>query len=234
MHQYETTIDHQEINKFAELAHDWWDFDGPLKTLHDINKARLEFIQKQIGLSAMNILDVGCGGGILAEAMAKLGAEVTGIDAECSAIEIAKQHAQDQGLKITYECTAIEDFTAKSFDTVTCMELLEHVQNPEVVLQHCKRLLKPEGLLFVSTISRTLKAYASAIIAAEYLLQLLPRQTHDYNKFIKPSELAAIARPLGLQLIDIQGMNYNPFTREATLGADVSVNYVMVFQSNPA
>lgn len=230
MNKNTSTIDSQEIDKFAQHSQHWWDKDGPLKTLHDINEARLEFISRQTDLSSLSVLDVGCGGGILCEAMSKRGAQVTGIDAEPEAIRIAKQHASEHQQVIDYFCTPVEDFDTKSFDVVTCMEMLEHVQNPELVLEHCKRLLKPGGLLFLSTINRTFKAYTTAIIAAEYVLNLLPRQTHDYNKFIKPSELVAISRRLDLNLIDLSGLDYNPFTRKATLSTNVSVNYLLAFR----
>lgn len=230
MSQNDSTIDCQEVHKFAQHAAHWWDLDGPLKTLHDINVSRLAFIREHIPLSKLCVLDVGCGGGILCEAMAKNAAIVTGIDAENEVIAVAKDHAKNNQLAIEYFCSPIEEYESKGFDVVTCMELLEHVQNPALVLQHCKRLLKPNGLLFVSTISRTPKAYATAIIAAEYVLGLLPKQTHDYQKFIKPSELTSMARSVGLHLVDLRGMNYNPLTRQATLSDDVSVNYLMVFQ----
>lgn len=230
MTHIESTIDDQEVSKFAQHATQWWDINGSLKTLHDINSTRLEFIIQHINLSGLSVLDVGCGGGILCEAMAKGGAKVTGIDAECDAIQVAKNHGNEQQLAIDYFCTPIEDYEHTGFDVITCMEMLEHVQKPELVLEHCRRLLKPNGLLFLSTISRSLKAYASAIIAAEYVLGLLPKQTHDYSKFIKPSELTAMTRSLGFDLIDMSGMNYNPITRQASLTADVSVNYLMVLK----
>lgn len=230
MSNTETTINPEEINKFAQHAKLWWDTEGPLKTLHDINGVRLDFIQQHIQLTNLDVLDVGCGGGILCEAMAKEGAKVTGIDAESEAIHVAQKHAKANHLNIDYSCTAVEVYENHCFDVVTCMEMLEHVQNPELVLKHCKRLLKPNGFLFVSTISRTAKAYATTIIAAEYLLNILPKQTHDYQKFIKPSELLAIARSFGFKLIDMKGMDYNPFSRKASLGNDVKVNYLVALQ----
>jgi len=230
MTQIKSTIDQQEINKFAQHASHWWDVKGPLRTLHDINGARLSFIGQYIDFKQSDILDVGCGGGILSEAMAKSGAKVTGLDAEIEAIEAAKAHAQEQNLALDYVCTPIENYDSQSFDAITCMEMLEHVNEPELVLEHCKRLLKPNGYLFLSTINRTLKAYAGAIIAAEYILNLLPKQTHDYNKFITPSELAGMARNLDLELIDLRGLLYNPLSRKASLGADVSINYLATLQ----
>ncbi|WP_133135186.1 bifunctional 2-polyprenyl-6-hydroxyphenol methylase/3-demethylubiquinol 3-O-methyltransferase UbiG [Legionella rowbothamii] len=222
-----STINAEEVNKFAQHAKHWWNPEGPLKTLHDINGARLEFIAQHVTLNNATVLDVGCGGGILCEALAKSGAKVTGIDAEQDAIHAAREHAKDNNLSIDYFCTPIEDYESKRYDVITCMEMLEHVENPHMVFEHCKRLLKPNGFLFLSTISRTLKAYASAIIAAEYILNLLPRQTHDYSKFIKPSELISMARSFDFNLMDMKGMDYNPLLRTATLGADVQVNYLV-------
>jgi 2-polyprenyl-6-hydroxyphenyl methylase/3-demethylubiquinone-9 3-methyltransferase len=230
MKHIESTIDEQEVHKFSQHANNWWDTQGPLRTLHDINDTRVAFIAQHINLKGTNVLDVGCGGGVLCEAMAKVGANVTGIDAADEAIQIAKEHARENQLTIDYHCTPIEEFESKKFHVVTCMEMLEHVQNPELVLKHCKRLLKPKGILFLSTISRTLKAYASAIIAAEYVLNILPKQTHDYHKFIKPSELMAMARSFNLNLIDIKGLNYNPILRTTSLSTDVSVNYLLALQ----
>ena len=225
-----STIDSQEVSKFDQHAKYWWDVKGPLKTLHDINNARLGFIDKHIPLSNASVLDVGCGGGVLSEGMAKLGAKVTGIDASCEAIQVAKEHAKQNGLSIEYECLPIEDYEHPGFDAITCMEMLEHVQNPEIVIEHCKRLLKPGGFLFLSTISRTLKAYTSAILAAEYVLGILPKQTHEYSKFIKPSELAFMGRAVGLQVVDMKGLSYNPILRTAALVNDVSVNYLLVLK----
>ncbi|KTD60828.1 bifunctional 2-polyprenyl-6-hydroxyphenol methylase/3-demethylubiquinol 3-O-methyltransferase UbiG [Legionella shakespearei] len=222
-----STIDEQEVNKFAQHAAQWWDKQGPLKTLHDINDARLDFISSQGPLSGLKVLDVGCGGGILCEAMAKRGAEVTGIDAEGSAILVAREHALSSHLQIEYVNSPIEQYEHSGFDIITCMEMLEHVHHPELVLEHCRRLLKPGGFLFLSTISRTMKAYAGAIVLAEYVLNLLPRQTHDYDKFIKPSELVAMARAYDFNLVDMSGLHYNPVLRTASLNNDVSVNYLL-------
>lgn len=225
-----STIDDQEITKFDQHATYWWDSKGPLRTLHDINSARLEFISHYVALNNLFVLDVGCGGGILSEAMARLNAQVTGIDAANEAIGVAQEHALSNKLTINYLCTPIEEFEHSGFDVITCMEMLEHVHNPEVVLEHCARLLKPGGFLFLSTISRTVTAYAQAILAAEYILKLLPKQTHEYSKFIKPSELARIGRALDLQLIDIKGLGYNPITHHAYLCDDVSVNYLLALR----
>lgn len=223
-----STIDNQEVDKFAQHAAHWWDLEGPLKTLHDINDTRLAFIKEHASLSGARVLDVGCGGGILCEAMTRAGAQVVGIDAADEAIEVAKEHALQQQLMIDYHATPIERYDAhEQFDVITCMELLEHVQQPELVIMHCRRLLKPGGVLFLSTISRTLKAYAGAILAAEYLLGLLPKQTHEYSKFIKPSELATMARAFDFDVVDIKGLSYNPLSRTASLSTDVQVNYVL-------
>lgn len=231
MTKNKSTINAEEVTKFAQHAQQWWDTEGPLKTLHDINGTRLEFIKQQVALDGLSVLDIGCGGGILCEAMAKSGAKVTGIDAEPEAIETAKEHAIKSELAIEYFCTPVETYKDARYDVITCMEMLEHVENPELVLEHCQRLLKPDGFLFLSTISRTLKAYASAIIAAEYVLHLLPRQTHDYNKFIKPSELTAMARSFGFNLVHMNGMNYNPILRSASLSSDVQVNYLLALKN---
>lgn len=222
-----TTIDDLEVAKFAQYANHWWDMNGPLKTLHDINPARIQFIEKFMTLKDQCILDVGCGGGVLAEGLAKKGALLTGIDVERDAVATATQHAREAQLSLSYTCVPIEDFDASPFDAITCMEMLEHVKNPDLIIQHCVRLLKPGGYLFLSTINRTLKAYASVVIAAEYVLGLLPRQTHDYEKFIKPSELAELTRNAGLEIVGLEGMDYHPLSRTAQLGTSVGVNYLM-------
>lgn len=220
-----STINPQEVAKFAQHAAHWWDKEGPFKTLHDINPARLEFIQNYFILAQHSVLDVGCGGGILCEGMAAKSALVTGLDVEAEALEAAKAHAKTSQLAINYICSPVEDFEGV-FDAVTCMEMLEHVNDPQLVINHCARLLKPGGYLFLSTINRTLKAYATAIVAAEYVLGLLPRQTHDFEKFIKPSELAAMTRKAGLEFRGLVGMNYNPLSRTARLQESVDVNYL--------
>ncbi|WP_131780900.1 bifunctional 2-polyprenyl-6-hydroxyphenol methylase/3-demethylubiquinol 3-O-methyltransferase UbiG [Legionella gresilensis] len=225
--QDQSSINEHEVAKFAKLSLQWWNTEGDLKTLHDINPTRLAFIKDYTKLAKKNILDLGCGGGILSEALAREGALVTGIDAEHQAIEVAKEHASMNHLDINYICMPIEDYEATPFDIITCMEMLEHVSEPYWVIKHCARLLKPGGLLFLSTINRTLKAYAAAIVAAEYLLGLLPKQTHDYSKFIKPAELAAMLRAEGFEVITIKGMTYNPLIRRASLQNSVSVNYLM-------
>ena len=223
-----TTIDTLEVAKFAQHATQWWNTEGPLKTLHDINPARISFIEQFIDLNQQSILDVGCGGGILAEGLAARGAIMTGLDVEADAILAARAHAKIQHLDIDYVCQPIEDYTAGYFNAITCMEMLEHVTEPQWVIEHCARLLQPGGYLFLSTINRTIKAYAGAIIAAEYVLGLLPRQTHDFDKFIKVSELASMARAVGLDTLGMAGISYNPFTRSASLQNNLDINYLMV------
>ncbi|KTC65960.1 3-demethylubiquinone-9 3-methyltransferase (plasmid) [Legionella adelaidensis] len=225
-----STIDSQEVAKFAELSSQWWNVDGPLRTLHDINPPRLTFIEQYATLEDKRILDVGTGGGILAEAMAGKGAKVTGLDVNDETLQVARKHAHENNLVIEYVNCPIEEFKARAFDTITCMEMLEHVPDPAQVIQNCSRLLKKNGYLFLSTINRTPLAYATVIVAAEYLLELLPRQTHDFKKFIKPSELAAIARKVGLDPIGISGLSYNPITRQATLKESTAGNYLMGFK----
>ncbi len=224
----ESTIDPIELRKFAQLAEQWWHVDGELKTLHDINPLRMQFITDTVPVAAKKILDVGCGGGILTEALAKSGAKVTGIDAEQSVINAAKLHALNTNLSVDYQCGPLETFESAPFEVITCMEMLEHVASPETVINHCARLLLPHGYLFLSTINRTVKAYATTIFAAEYLFNLLPRQTHDYQKFIKPSELAAMARGANLDVIGLKGIAYNPITRQASFTKTVAANYVLV------
>jgi 2-polyprenyl-6-hydroxyphenyl methylase / 3-demethylubiquinone-9 3-methyltransferase len=220
-------VDPVELDKFAKLAEQWWDREGDLKTLHDINPTRLEFIQKIIPINGLNILDVGCGGGILANALALHGGNVVGIDLEKNAIEAACFHVKDKKLALRFQCISVREFEQQGFDVVTCMELLEHVPDPQALIADSCAKLNKGGILFLSTINRTLKAYTHAILGAEYLLKLLPKQTHDYKKFLKPSEIATILRNNGFELIKLSGMTYNPFTRQANLAADVSVNYLI-------
>lgn len=222
-----STVDTQEIAKFAQHAQQWWDCEGPLKTLHDINPQRLDFIESQVNLSGLSVLDLGCGGGILSEALAKKGAQVIGLDAEETAINAAQMHAKQSGLAIHYQCCPVEDFEHPGFDLICCMEMLEHVNDPQEIINHCARLLKPGGHLFLSTLNRGLKSYATAIIAAEYILGLLPKQTHDFGKFIKPSELAAMIRKAGLEFSLMKGLSYNPLSRKAWLSDSVDVNYLV-------
>jgi 2-polyprenyl-6-hydroxyphenyl methylase / 3-demethylubiquinone-9 3-methyltransferase len=222
-----STVDASEVARFAAHADTWWDTNGPLKTLHDINPARLDWIQQLIALRGLNILDIGCGGGVLSEGLAKAGAHVTGLDVEAGAIKTAKAHAKAHDLNIKYVCEPVENFKAPLFDAVTCLEMLEHVEHPELIIASAARLVKPGGYVFFSTINRTARAYASVIVAAEYILSLLPRQTHLFERFIRPSELASALRSEGLQVINTAGLSYNPFSRKARLQTKLDVNYLL-------
>ena len=222
--------DQAELNKFSELAHKWWDKTSEFKPLHDINPLRLNYIDKAISLKGKTVLDVGCGGGILSESMAILGATVTGIDLGEKALKVAQLHSLESGVTVNYQLISVEDLAEKfpaSYDVVTCLEMLEHVPDPASVVVACAKLVKPGGHVFFSTINRNLKAYLFAVIGAEYVLNMLPRGTHDYAKFIKPSELASYLRPADLSLIGQIGMSYNPITKHYWLDSDVSVNYMM-------
>ena len=223
-------VDPAELEKFAALAHRWWDKSSEFKPLHAINPLRLNFIDGKIGLQGKRVLDVGCGGGILSESMAEKGAEVTGIDLGEKALKVAKLHQLESGIKVDYQLISVEALAAQqpaSFDVVTCMEMLEHVPDPAAIVQACATLVKPGGSVFFSTINRNPKAYLFAVIGAEYVLNMLPKGTHEYEKFIKPSELSAWARVAGLTLGEMKGMGYNPLTQHYSLGTDVSVNYLM-------
>lgn len=229
-------VDSSEIEKFARIAHRWWDKEGEFKPLHAINPARLAFMERHAKLQGRRVLDVGCGGGILCEAMAEKGALVTGIDAGRDAISTARLHAMESELGIEYQESTAEDYAAahpEHFAIVSCMEMLEHVPHPDKVVEACARLTKPGGKLFFSTINRNAKAFALGVVAAEYVLGLLPRGTHQYEKFIRPSELAACGRECGLELVALSGIHYNPLTGKARLNDNASVNYVMHF-SKPA
>lgn len=225
-----SSVDSAELAKFAQHASAWWDPNGPLKTLHDINPIRLKFILEHCVLKDLRVLDVGCGGGLLAESLAREGAYVTGLDAEEGAILTAQKHAAAFNLNLEYVCESIENFNAPLFDCITCMELLEHVVDFTQIIEHTARLIKTGGYLFLSTLNRTLRAYATAVFAAEYVFSLLPRQTHDFDKFIRPSELARTLRAHGFELVSLRGMDYNPFTRQASLIDSTQVNYLLVAQ----
>ena len=228
-------VDEQELSKFIALASRWWDTESEFKPLHDINPLRLDYIDKRTGggLAGKTVLDVGCGGGILSESMAKLGAKVTGIDMAEAPLSVAKLHLYESNLNIDYQQITAEQLSEEqpaSFDIITCLEMLEHVPDPASVITACHRLVKPEGYLFFSTINRNSKSYLFAIIGAEYFLKLLPKGTHDYAKFIRPAELAQWVRAAGGDMKDIIGMSYNPLTKHYSLGKDVSVNYLIQTQ----
>ena len=222
--------DAAELNKFSALAHKWWDKTSEFKPLHDINPLRLNYINDLVLLKGKTVLDVGCGGGILSESMAGKGAKVTGIDLGEKALKVATLHSLESGVAVDYRLIAVEKLAEKfpeSFDVVTCLEMLEHVPDPASVVEACAKLVKPGGHVFFSTINRNPKAYLFAVIGAEYVLNMLPRGTHDYAKFIKPSELASFARSAGLTLQHQTGMSYNPLIKIYSLGSDVSVNYLI-------
>lgn len=223
-------VDPKEIEKFSELAHRWWDPLSEFKPLHALNPLRLNWINSYAQLAGKKVLDVGCGGGILAESMAKSGAQVKGIDLSRKALQVADLHSLESGIAMSYEEIAVEALAARepaSYDVVTCMEMLEHVPDPAAIVKACATLVKPGGWVFFSTINRKPKAYALAVLGAEYILRMLPRGTHDYDKFIQPAELASFARQAGLTLQDLQGMSYNPLTEVYALGSDTDVNYLM-------
>lgn len=222
--------DPNELDKFSQLAHRWWDPESEFKPLHEINPLRLEWIDRHAGISGQKVLDVGCGGGILSESMAQRGALVTGIDLSDKALGVARLHLLESGNSVDYQKISAEelaDQAAGQFDIVTCMELLEHVPNPASTIAACAALVKPGGHVFFSTISRNAKAYLLAVIGAEYLLKILPKGTHNYAKFIKPSELSRWAKSVRLAPDELIGMSYNPVSQRYSLGRDTDVNYLM-------
>ena len=227
-------FDPAELAKFSALAAKWWDPDSEFRPLHQINPLRLEWIDQLASIAGKSILDVGCGGGILSEAMAAKGAKVLGIDLGEKSLKVAELHRLESGAAVSYRAVAVEDYAAENpagHDVVTCMEMLEHVPDPESVIRSCAELTRPGGWLFFSTINRNPKSFVFAIIGGEYLLRILPRGTHDYAKFVRPSELGAAARRCGLELVEMNGMTYNPLTKVYRLDArDVSVNYLMAFR----
>ncbi|MDZ4211656.1 MAG: bifunctional 2-polyprenyl-6-hydroxyphenol methylase/3-demethylubiquinol 3-O-methyltransferase UbiG [Methylotenera sp.] len=222
--------DDLELQKFGELAHKWWDKNSEFKPLHEINPLRLSWIDGLVNLKGKHVLDVGCGGGILSESMHFKDADVTGIDLGEKALNVAKLHQFESGSKVDYRYISVEQLASEqpsSFDVVTCMEMLEHVPDPSAIVEACAKLVKPGGSVFFSTINRNPKSYLFAVIGAEYVLNMLPKGTHDYAKFIKPSELANWARGADLNVSGMRGMSYNPITQHYSLGDDVSVNYMM-------
>ena len=224
-------LDHEEVNKFDELAAKWWDMEGEFKPLHQINPLRVGFIKDRSILEGKKILDVGCGGGILAEALSELGANVTGIDASENTIGVAKSHSKSINSNIRFIQNTIEEFIASNpdekFDVITCLEMLEHVPSPGEIIKNCSDILKKDGDIFFSTINRNPRSYLFAVIGAEYILNLLPKGTHDYEKFIKPSELAKWIREAGLNSEETIGLSYNPITDNYWLGKDIQVNYMV-------
>lgn len=219
-----------ELDKFGEIAHRWWDPNSEFRPLHDINPARLEWITRNASLPGARVVDVGCGGGILSEGLAAAGATVTGIDLGEKALEVARLHLYESGRKVDYRHVSAEALAEESpgaFDAVTCLEMLEHVPDPGSTVAACARLVKPGGQVFLSTLNRTPKAYLLAVLGAEYVLNLLPRGTHDYRRFLKPGELARLCRDAGLEVLEIVGLHYDPFGRRATVGGATDVNYLL-------
>jgi 2-polyprenyl-6-hydroxyphenyl methylase / 3-demethylubiquinone-9 3-methyltransferase len=236
MSQEQINVDHAEVSKFEELAARWWDPHSEFKPLHEINPLRLGYIDRLAPLAGKKVLDVGCGGGILSESMAAKGAEVTGIDMGEAPLQVARLHLLESGLDIQYDRIPVERLASEqpeTFDVVTCMEMLEHVPDPASVIEACARLVKPGGHVIFSTINRNPKSYLFAIVGAEYLLKLLPKGTHDFAKFIRPSELNGWIRQTPLRSVDITGLSYNPLTHVYSLSPDVDVNY-MIATEKPA
>ncbi|GGX94092.1 MULTISPECIES: bifunctional 2-polyprenyl-6-hydroxyphenol methylase/3-demethylubiquinol 3-O-methyltransferase UbiG [Vogesella] len=225
-----SNVDEQELDKFSQIAHKWWDMDSEFKPLHEINPLRLDFIDQHAALAGKAVLDVGCGGGILSESMAHYEASVTGIDLAKKSLKVAQLHSLESGVSVNYRCVAVEDLAAEapaSFDVVTCMEMLEHVPDPQSIVRACAQLVKPGGWVFFSTLNRNAKSYLLAVLGAEYVLNMLPKGTHEYARFLKPSELSRMARNAGLGVETLAGIGYNPLTRVYSLNDDTDVNYLM-------
>ncbi|MEC7886082.1 MAG: bifunctional 2-polyprenyl-6-hydroxyphenol methylase/3-demethylubiquinol 3-O-methyltransferase UbiG [Pseudomonadota bacterium] len=223
-------IDEQEVEKFDSVAHHWWDPDGPFKPLHMLNPVRLNFIKKKLELKNKKIIDVGCGGGLLSEELCKNGAKVTGLDSSTKSIEIANAHKEISKLHIEYHNMSIEEFIKqeeKNYDALCCLELIEHVSDPENLLKNCSNLVKENGDIFISTINRNILSFVFAILGAEYILNLLPKGTHQYKNFLKPSELNSILKKNSLEIFDIKGIKYNPFSKSFSESKNVDINYIL-------
>lgn len=226
-------VHQHEIAKFSAHAEHWWDTQGEFKTLHDVNPLRIQFIQNYADIPAKRIVDVGCGGGILTEALASIGADMLGIDLSEQLLDIADLHGLESGIKVNYQKISVETLAQQqpaSFDHVTCMEMLEHVPDFAAIIDACATLVKPGGMVFFSTLNRVPKAYLLAIVAAEHILRIIPKGTHTYKDFIKPSELSQTARSVGLTLKGMTGIEYNPLSQRFRLGEDIDVNYILAFQ----
>lgn len=235
MNNTNANVNSDEIAKFSALADEWWEPNGPMKPLHALNPLRLDYVKKHAEIQGKFVLDIGCGGGILTESLAFSGAIATGIDMSGAAIAVAKQHAEKSGLEVEYHQIRTEDFAlthANSFDVITCMEMLEHVPDPFAIIQAASQLLKPNGTLFFSTINRNMKSFLSAIVGAEYILNLLPKGTHHYSEFIRPSELTHWAEKSNLALHGIQGITYKPFKNKFEMTDSADVNYLIYFRKN--
>jgi 2-polyprenyl-6-hydroxyphenyl methylase/3-demethylubiquinone-9 3-methyltransferase len=233
MSELHANVDQQEVAKFDAQASRWWDPRGEFRPLHDINPLRLDYVERIAGLAGKRVLDVGCGGGILSESMARAGAHVTGIDMGEGPLSVAKLHRLESGVEVNYEHSTVEAYAAthpEHFDVVTCMELLEHVPDPSSVVAGCAASAKPGGYVFFSTLNRTPKSYLLAVVGAEYVLRMLAPGTHDYGKFIRPAELESWTRAAGLKMLDVTGMTYNPLSKTYRLGRDIDVNYLVACQ----
>ena len=228
-----SNVDNNEVDKFSRLAKNWWNPNAELKTLHQVNPLRLKFIQKYTDLDSKNIIDIGCGGGILTESLTTTNNSVSGLDASCEAITIAKEHAKQNNLNIRYINSSIEDFVAienKEFDVISCMEMLEHVPDPESIIASIAKIIKKNSYFFASTLNRNLKSYLLSIVAAEHILKIVPKGTHEYAKFIKPYELIKVAEKYGFKALEITGIHYNPLNDSFKLGKNVDVNYIIAFK----
>lgn len=229
----QVNVEPAELEKFSALAHHWWDPNSEFRPLHLLNPLRLQWMLDHVSLDGLNVLDVGCGGGLLSEAMARSGASVTGIDLADASLQIARLHALESDVQVAYRLISVEDLAAASpaqYDVVTCMEMLEHVPDPGSILESAATLVKPGGWVFVSTLNRNPKSFAMAIVAAEYLFKMLPRGTHEYARFLRPSEIATLGRTHGLDVADISGVHYSPLSQAVSLTHDTSVNYMMALR----